>query len=174
MSMIRTVNAPALIKRLLLGVSIGALVLPAHADGLTHVEQTIFGMDCAPCAYGVEQGLKKLPGVTGVRVSLNEGRANIALSANSSTTLEGIRNVVRENGFTPKNARITVVGTLVRADGETWLEVPGSPRYRLAATSDAIETALRARPDGVSVTVKGEITEDSAEARRVEVTELTG
>lgn len=136
------------------------------------MEQTIFGMDCAPCAHGVEQGLKKLPGVTDVRVSLNEGRASVAFAANNSTTLESIRKVIRDNGFTPKSARVTVTGTLVRTDGETWLEATGMPRYRLAASNDAIEAALRARPNGASVTVQGEIAETAVEARALKVTEL--
>lgn len=149
-----------------------SLAQPAHANGLTEVEQTIFGMDCAPCAYGIEQGLKKLPGVTDVRVSLNEGRASVAFGANNSTTLESIRKVIRDNGFTPKIARVTVVGIVARADGQTWLEAPGLPRYRLAAGNDAIEAALRARPNGASVTVRGEIAETAAETRELKVTEL--
>lgn len=174
MNMIRIANAPALIKSLVFALGSIALALPVHAAGLTQVEQTIFGMDCAPCAYGIEQGLKKLPGVTDVRVSLNEGRANVAFADNSSTTLEGIRKVVRDNGFTPKTARVTVVGTLVRADGETWLEAPGLPRYRLVITNDAVQAALRARPNGASVTVRGEVPETAEEAGELKVMELTG
>lgn len=174
MNMIRTVYAPALIKSLLLALGTIALAFPVLAGGLTQVEQTIFGMDCAPCAYGIEQGLKKLPGVTDVRVSLNEGRADVAFVANSSTTLESIRKVVRDNGFTPKSARVTVVGTLVRADGETWLEAPGLPRYRLVTSNEAVEAVLRARPSDASVTVRGEVPEAAAEVRDLRVTELTG
>jgi len=135
------------------------LALPVHADGLREVEQTIFGMDCAPCAYGIEQGLKKLRGVTGVRVSLNEGQAVVTLAADNATTIEDIRKVIRNNGFTPKAARVTLVGTLVRADDGIWLEAPGLPRYQLRASNEATEAALRARPHRETVKVEGEIPE---------------
>lgn len=60
----------------------------ARADGLIQAEQTIFGMDCAPCAYGTEQSLKKLAGVTSVTVSLNEGKASVTFAPDSETTLD--------------------------------------------------------------------------------------
>jgi copper chaperone CopZ len=153
-------------------VGLVSLAATAHADGLTEVEQTIFGMDCAPCAYGIEQGLKKLPGVTGVRVSLNEGLAAVTLAANNSTTLENIRKIVRDNGFTPKNARVTLVGTLLRADGGEWLEASGLPRYRLTARDEAVAAALRARPNGETVRIEGEVPEAAAVADELKVMQL--
>lgn len=30
---------------------------------ITKVDQEVFGMDCAPCAYGLERGLKKMDGI---------------------------------------------------------------------------------------------------------------
>lgn len=170
--MIRTVNSLAMVKRLLLMAGVAAFVSPAHAGGLTQVEQTIFGMDCAPCAYGIERGLKKLPDVTGVRVSLNEGQAVVTVAADSSTTLENIRSVVRDNGFTPKAARVTLVGTLIHADDGIWLEAPALPRYRLRASNEATEAALRARPDRETVEVQGEIPESAAVADELRVTQL--
>lgn len=172
MKITRNTIAPAMFKRLALLVWLASLAQPVYAGGLTDVEQTIFGMDCAPCAYGIEQGLTKLPGVTNVRVSLNEGQAIVTLAANNSTTLESIRKVIRDNGFTPKAAHVTVVGTLIHADGQAWLEAPGLPRYRLAAGNDAVEAALRARPNGGTVTVRGEIPETGAIASELTATEL--
>lgn len=83
----------------------------AAADGLRDVRQTIFGMDCAPCAYGVEKGLRALPGVGNVSVSLNEGYARASLEADSPTTLAQIRETIRNNGFTPKEATVQVEGS---------------------------------------------------------------
>lgn len=171
MSVTQIPNAQAMLKSFWL-VGLLGLALPVHANGLTEVEQTIFGMDCAPCAYGIEQGLKKLPSVTDVRVSLNEGRAVLVLAADSSTTIENIRRVIRDNGFTPKAARVTVVGTLLQADDGIWLAAPGLPRYRLRASNEAVEAALRAHPNGETVKVEGEILESLAVAAEVKVTQL--
>lgn len=171
MSVTQIRNVRIIFRRFWLA-GLAALAPAAHADGLTNVEQTIFGMDCAPCAYGIEQGLKKLPGVTGVRVSLNEGLAVVALAAENSTTLENIRRVIRDNGFTPKAARVTLVGTLLRADSGVWLEAPGLPRYRLTARDEAVVAALRARPNGEAIRIEGEIPETAAVAGEMRVMRL--
>lgn len=83
----------------------------AAADGIRHVRQSVFGMDCAPCAYGVEKSLRALPGVEEVTVSLNEGYAEADLMPNSSTTLAQIREAIRNNGFTPKRAVLRIEGS---------------------------------------------------------------
>ncbi|ODV26533.1 MAG: hypothetical protein ABT19_02745 [Rhodanobacter sp. SCN 68-63] len=82
------------------------------AQGLVHARQVIFGMDCAPCAYGVEKGLKRLPGVQSVTVSLNDGYTEVALAPDSGTSLADIRQVIRHSGFTPKDAQVQLEGAL--------------------------------------------------------------
>lgn len=127
-------------KNVLLLLGLTALAIaPAWAGGLREVDQTIFGMDCAPCAAGVEKGLSKLEGVASVRVSLNEGKAIIALDPDSRTTLAQIREVIRHNGFTPKDARATIVGRTIR-DGNRLLIDMGSGRFVLEADSKALQS----------------------------------
>jgi copper chaperone CopZ len=114
------------------------LVAPAQAGGLRELDQTIFGMDCAPCAAGVERGLSRLHGVTSVRVSLNEGKAVVTLAPDSQTTLARIREVIRHNGFTPKDARATLVGHLFRGAGQLWLQTTDE-RFLLAGGAALVE-----------------------------------
>jgi len=114
-------------------VAIALLTGPAFAGGLREVDQTIFGMDCAPCAYGIEQGLLKLPGVTAVRVSLNEGKAILSLSPDSRATLAQIRRVIRNNGFTPKEAQVLVMGHLGQDGGRWWIDTGPDGRWQLEA-----------------------------------------
>lgn len=121
---------------LLMLVLTGIAVAPAWGGGLREVDQTIFGMDCAPCAAGVEKGLSKLHGVTSVRVSLNDGKAVIALVSDSHTTLAQIREVIRHNGFTPKDARATLVGRVVREGNRLWIDL-GRERFVLEPDSNA-------------------------------------
>lgn len=123
---------------LMLGVT-GFAVAPTWADGMREVDQTIFGMDCAPCAAGVEKGLSKLHGVTSVRVSLNDGRAVIALVSDSRTTLAQIREVIRHNGFTPRDARATLVGLLVREGNQLLLDT-GTGRFVVEADSKTFQS----------------------------------
>lgn len=119
----------------------------AAADGLRDVRQTIFGMDCAPCAYGVEKGLRALPGVGDVSVSLNEGYARASLEADSPTTLAQIRETIRDGGFTPKGATLRVEGTFspaptptLHAGGQSYQLGFDGPAPELAADQDVVVT----------------------------------
>ena len=141
------------------------VVLSAKADGLLEVKQTIFGMDCAPCAYGVQQRLKKLPGITQVDVSLNDGIASIAVAPDSPVTLVQIHDVLVDGGFTPKQALVTVVGHLTK-DGARWILVSGGSRYSLVIPSSAPFTPqVDAR-----VQLQGTVSEPAAGAPELEVT----
>lgn len=126
-----------------------------RAEGLLEVEQTIFGMDCAPCAYGTVQGLKKLPGAQKVTVSLNQGKAVVVLAENSPVSLTDIREVIRKNGFTPKEASARVSGRLVRVGDELRLQA-GKENYRLMSTAEAGEAwqKLRRLPEGAVVVLQ--------------------
>ncbi|MBD8524385.1 heavy-metal-associated domain-containing protein [Pseudomarimonas arenosa] len=129
-----------------------------HSDGLVHAKQVIFGMDCAPCAYGMEKGLKALPGVQSVTVSLNEGYAEVHLAPNSTTSLTDIREVVRKGGFTPNDAQITLQGRL---------QLSPSPMLTTAAGQFALELGALGEPSvplqGLRVQVSGSVAADSAE-----------
>jgi copper chaperone CopZ len=125
----------------------------ANAAGLTRVDQIIFGMDCAPCAYGVEQGLKKLPGVTAVMVSLNQGKAVIELAPDNVTELAQIQEIIRHNGFTPKEAVIVITGALEqRADGPVL--VIDDTRHALATQDTELAAQLQALPGGAMVVLE--------------------
>lgn len=145
----------------------------AVADGLIEVDQRVFGMDCAPCAYGVEQGLKGLKGATSVRVSLNRGQAVVRLAPDSEVTLAQVREIIRKNGFTPKDATIQVVGRLARA-GDGWtLIVDSRQRYRLSpeASASPAWTAVQRARDGARVRLTGRVPE-SQDASALYVTEI--
>lgn len=119
------------LRRFSAGVALMGAAIAAQADGLLHVQQTIFGMDCAPCAYGVQQRLTKLPGVTKVDVSLNDGIASIVVAPDSPVTLAQMHEVLVDGGFTPKQAIITVEGRIIK-DGEHLELLSGANRYSLS------------------------------------------
>lgn len=148
-------------KPILTCLLIATLGLPAMAtaQGLRYARQTIFGMDCAPCAYGVEKGLKALPGVRTVKVSLNEGYAEVTLGDAAATSLADIRKTIRNSGFTPKQAQVRIEGTLQR-----------SPQPQLQAGNivyplhfDVLPS--RDLPDDNSVVVSGTAATDTSVVR---------
>ncbi len=63
---------------------------------LIQVDQEVFGMDCAPCAYGLERGLKKMDGVEKIKVSLNDGKAYLSLAPANNLTLKKIQEDVKK------------------------------------------------------------------------------
>lgn len=145
----------------------------SSAAGLVKVKQTVFGMDCAPCAHGVEKGLEKLEGVKDATVSLNEGYAAVVLTPENSVTLEKIQKVVRENGFTPKDATVVISGTVAHSnDHQLVLSAGSGQAYPLSAApenSTAWQT-LQALPVGTTVEIKARL--GAGETRQLVVLEV--
>ena len=77
------------------------------------------------CAHAVSVALEKIEGVELVKVSLNEGIADIKLKLGNKVTVEQIVQVIRDNGFTPKGTRICVAGKVVERGGDPVLDVTG-------------------------------------------------
>lgn len=101
--------------------------------------------------------LKKVDGVQDVKVSLEEGNADVTLKDGNKVTLEEVRDVIRKNGFTPKDARVTVRGKVIERDGKPALQVTGLDLvYRLEG-----QTAKLGAMMGKEVVVSGEVPETS-------------
>jgi len=115
------------------------------------VDQEVFGMDCAPCAYGLERGLKKMDGVESVKVSLNNGKAYLELAKNNNLSLRQIQAEVKKNGFSAKNAEIVINGKLVEQDGNYVIQT-GKETFAIA---DETSNSLRSRLKPGVLTVKG-------------------
>jgi copper chaperone CopZ len=102
------------------------LLVPSRARAeYTRVELTILGMDCATCAHGVRIGVQKVAGVESVELSLERAEAAIRLADGNRVLLDQFRRIVKANGFEPKQARVTVRGTVREMAGKLVLEVSG-------------------------------------------------
>jgi copper chaperone CopZ len=89
------------------------------------IDLTIYGMDWAVCAHAVRVGMEKLAGVESVEVSLNRGLASLKLKAGNSVRLEQVHEVVTSKGFTPREARVAVMGEMKAGDGRPGFKVSG-------------------------------------------------
>lgn len=126
------------------------------AEGLRHVKQSIYGMDCAPCAYGLDKAMRALPGIESVKISLNEGYADLVFAGNATVGLHAIRTIARDNGFTPKDAQVVIEGTL-QLQPTPQLTV-GARRYELDVGPHAtLANALVGQP----VVITGDLATDS-------------
>ena len=113
--------------------------------------------------------VQKLSGVESVNVSLERASTDIQLRAGNTITLEQLRHIIKNNGFTTKEATVTVVGTLIERGGEPALDVTGTNTVmrivadpKQPAIFKQIQDRLRAKPVGaVRLTGVVESTADS-------------
>lgn len=68
-------------------------------DQPRQIQVTILGMSCPFCAYGVEQKLKRLEGVTDLEVALQSGIATLVLTEGADLSNEQLIETVEEAGF---------------------------------------------------------------------------
>ena len=115
---------------LVLVLAVWGLFQPAQAQ-LQKIEQTVFGMDCAPCAHAMEQGIGSMEGVEAVSVNLNDGLATIDLSNTNEVAYRDIRKAISNGGFSAKKATLEAQGML-RQKGDQWiLETPAGEQFVL-------------------------------------------
>ncbi|MEP1305396.1 MAG: heavy metal-associated domain-containing protein [Balneola sp.] len=98
------------------------------------VKQTVYGMDCSPCAHGLEKRIKKMDGIQSASVSLNNGLLSAVLNKENKLTLEEIRNAIENSGFKAQSANIVVQGNLTKGEGKSFiLKVSSGEEFLLIA-----------------------------------------
>ncbi|MEY8780867.1 heavy-metal-associated domain-containing protein [Allomuricauda sp. XS_ASV26] len=112
---------------------IGIFGIGTISGQIARVDQEVYGMDCAPCAYGLERGLKKMDGLQEVRVSLNDGKAYLGLAEKNDLTLRSIQEEVKKNGFSAKKAEVVLMGNATKEDGQWYIETDNE---RFAVSQD--------------------------------------
>ena len=70
--------------------------------------------------------MRKVDGVESVDVSLERASAAINLRPGNRITLAQLRQIIKNNGFSAKEATVTVVGTLTERGGKPALTVTGT------------------------------------------------
>jgi hypothetical protein len=68
----------------------------------------------------------KVKGVEGVRVSLNDGLTILDLKPGNVVTLASLRQIIKNNGFVPKEAQVVARGSVGAADSLLQFAVSGT------------------------------------------------
>jgi copper chaperone CopZ len=124
----------------------------AHAE-YTMIRVTVFGMDCAPCAHAIRVSMKGIRGVSDVDVDLNTGLVSIKLTPGNAAEIRQVEEAVEKNGFTHKDATVTVRGTVSGTAAAPVIHVSGtSDRYALVNSGKAADISALI---GKSVEVQG-------------------
>ncbi len=90
---------------LILALGLWAPALAAQQDSVVQeseqrqIQVTILGMSCPFCAYGVQQKLQKLEGVTDLEVVLDTGLATLTLEEEADISNEQLQETVKDAGF---------------------------------------------------------------------------
>lgn len=137
---------------------IAAFMLPADAKAQIHeIDQTIYGMDCAPCAYAVENRMKKMDGAKNVTLSLNEGKTVAEFEPTSRITLKEIRNAIQKGGFDAQDATLRFTGTL-NPEGELWImSLPSGEKFQLDQYEEIISESDLQERSGQEITLTGHV-----------------
>ena len=115
--------------------------------------------------------MKKIPGVASVKVSLNKGEAVLQLKAGNSVSVGQIRQVVLDNGFTPKGSDVEVSGKITERGGKPALAVSGSDVvYLLVDHPQATGKVEKLRKEAgeKEAVVKGHLSETTTKGRAEE------
>ena len=103
---------------LLLGLSV--TFLPEGAAEVEGIELRVDGLSCPFCSLGLEKKLKRVKGVEEVQVHMKQGITEVQSKPEEAPDLAAIRKAVKEAGFTLRDFRLTVIGSIVRED-EAWV-----------------------------------------------------
>lgn len=113
--------------------------------------------------------VEELEGVTSAEVSLNDGEVVVALEEENHVRLDRLRQIIRDQGFTPRGAEIRARGVVERRDGRLLFRTPeGEVVLEVAPESEALAAEERA---GEELVVRGHIGEDAA--GRIRIVEVT-
>ncbi|GGA71567.1 hypothetical protein GCM10011507_23990 [Edaphobacter acidisoli] len=119
------------------------------------VNMTVFGMDCAPCAHAIHVSMMGIQGVTAVTVDLNTGLVDITLAPGNGADMRQFNKAVEENGFTHRDAKVVVRGTISGTAAAPYLEISGTKdRYALSPLGASADISGLL---GKTVTVEGTV-----------------
>lgn len=122
-----------------------------------HIDMTVFGMDCAPCAHAVHVSVKGIQGVDVVDVDLNSGQVAIKLNPGNKAGIRQVEEAIEKNGFTHKNATVIALGRITGSST--------APIFEVVETSDRYMLVPQAQPQdlagliGKTVEVTGVLTQ---------------
>ena len=159
-------------KRIALIIVVAVFGTLSSNAQITKVDQEVFGMDCAPCAYGLERGLDIMDGIEKVRVSLNDGKAYLGLTASNNLSLKQIQEEVKQNGFSAKNAEVVLEGQLVKEDNTLKIRVNNEEYYLTSNTEQSLVNSLQTGKVKVRGTVQDEEDGRLTDKWKIKVTEI--
>lgn len=104
-----------------------------------------------------------------MKVSLKAGVATIQFAPANRVAVSRIREAIRSNGFTAREAEVSVAGSLVQREDSLMLAVPGSEDVFVlqdAAGASGMVAQLRRAGPGARILVGGQIPKPGPRSER--------
>ena len=119
--------------------------------------------------------VEKLDGVDKAEVSLNDGRVSVRFAPGNTVTIAELRRTIRNQGFTPKEAKLTLSARIEIRGGALVAILPGS-RVAFAITADGDVQSRLSSSAGDTVVLQGEVAMDESDLtpKRIAVTAVLG
>ncbi len=119
--------------------------------------------------------MEKLDGVDKAEVSLNDGRVSVRFAPGNTVTIAELRRAIRNQGFTPKEAKLTLSARIEIRRGALVAILPGS-EVAYAITADGDVQIRLSSGAGDTMTLEGEVAMDENDRtpERIEVTAVVG
>lgn len=141
---------------LLTGFILTGLITHPSSAQILELKQTVYGMDCAPCAHGLEKRMSNLEGVESATVSLNNSLLEAKLNSENNLTLLKIRKSVEDSGFQPKEAELKIAGVIRKEDDSFILETEAGEEFVLTSDDRKIDSWFEGLPQKAVITGKAE------------------
>lgn len=108
---------------------VGVILLLGARSALASIDEVrlyVEGLACPFCTFGIEKGLKKVPGVSSLETTIRTGLVRIQLEPRALLDPAALNEAVRKAGFTPARIEVTVTGSLVTSNEHPALESSGT------------------------------------------------
>jgi len=93
------------------------LAVPMLAE-FRQVEIKVSGLECVSCAESLPKTLERMRGVESAAMDAKAGLVLVKLKAGNKLPLEDLRDKLKQAGYTPGDAKISAVGTMVLEEGK--------------------------------------------------------
>ena len=118
---------------------VAMLVLLSAASTFASIDEVrlhVEGLACPFCTFGIEKGLKKVPGVISAETTIRTGVVRVQMEPSTPLDYAALWEAVKESGFTPASIEATVTGKLVSREDKPALEASGNGQIFLLVESD--------------------------------------
>jgi copper chaperone CopZ len=150
---------------------VAALLRPSPcAAQISEITINVDGLACPGCAGAVDQNLRTVPTVAGVRVTPSENAAYVRLKKGAAFAPSQLSAAVQKGGEKVRGFGLQMCATVDKANGKYFVRAPGASQ-RFAVHGDANSKALGPLVGNALVCLKAKVV--STAPIELDLTELT-